>query len=152
MATGVASDFLGRAPASAETRSIGPAVAIAAFASIGAGAIHAAAIGVHSEHRSPGVAFTLLAVLQIGFGVLAIVEPPRVALFSGAAINLAAMTGWVLAKTSGIAFVDGLDVAEDPQWADSIAFALAVVSVAAAVGAATWWSGSSARLGATSLA
>ena len=152
MATGVASDFLGRAPATAETRAVAPAVAVTAFASIGAGAIHAAAIGVHSEHRSAVVAFTILAVAQIGFGVLALLEPTRVALFVGAGINVAAMGGWILAKTSGIGFIDGLDVAEDPQWADSIAFALATVSVIAAIGAATWWRSSGARLGATTLA
>ena len=152
MATGVASDFLGRAPATAETRAVAPAVAVTAFASIGAGAIHAAAIGVHSEHRSAVVAFTILAVAQIGFGVLALLEPNRIALFVGAGINVAAMGGWILAKTSGIGFIDGLDVAEDPQWADSIAFALATVSVIAAIGAATWWRSSGARLGATTLA
>ncbi len=118
---------------------VAPAVAVTAFASIGAGAIHAAAIGVHSEHRSAVVAFTILAVAQIGFGVLALLEPTRAALFVGAGVNVAAMGGWILAKTSGIGFIDGLDVTEDPQWADSIAFGLATVSVIAAIGAATWW-------------
>ena len=41
--------------------------------------------------------------------------------------------GWVLAKTSGISFIDGLGEAESPQLADSLAAGLAVVAVLAAV-------------------
>ena len=55
--------------------SISPAFAVAALASCGAGAIHAAAIGVHSEHHQAVLAFTAVAVIQIGFGVVALMYP-----------------------------------------------------------------------------
>jgi hypothetical protein len=108
-------------------------LAVAALASIGAGAIHATAAGSHSEHRSAVVAFAVMAVFQIGWGALALTRSSRLIALVGAAGNAAAVGGWVLAKTSGIGFVTGLDVQEDPQFADSLAAALAVVAVVGAV-------------------
>jgi hypothetical protein len=108
-------------------------VSVAALASIGAGAIHATAAGAHSEHRAAVVAFALTAVFQIGWGVLVLVRPSRAAALLGVIGNAAAVGGWVLAKTSGIGFVTGLDVQEDPQFADTLAAALAVVAVIGAL-------------------
>jgi hypothetical protein len=108
-------------------------VTVAALASIGAGAIHATAAGAHSEHRAAVVAFALTAVFQIGWGVLVLVRPSRAVALVGVAGNAAAVGGWVLAKTSGIGFVTGLDVQEDPQFADTLAAALAVVAVIGAL-------------------
>ena len=53
----------------------------------------------------------------------------------GAAVNGAALGGWALAMTSGISFVDGLETAEDPQFPDLLAAALAVVAILGAVAA-----------------
>lgn len=111
------------------TLTIAPALAVAAMASIGAGAIHAAAIGVHSEHRQAVLAFTVVAAVQIGFGVLALSFANRVVASIGMFANTVFIGGWVLAKTSGIAFIEGLDVAEDIQTADAIAAGLAVIAV-----------------------
>ena len=108
-------------------------VTTAALASIGAGAIHATAAGAHSEHRAAVVAFALTAVFQIAWGALVLVRPSRVVALVGVAGNAAAVGGWVLAKTSGISFVTGLDVQEDPQFADTLAAALAVVAVVGAL-------------------
>jgi hypothetical protein len=108
-------------------------LSVAALASIGAGAIHATAAGAHSEHRAAVVAFALTAVFQIGWGALALVRPSRTVALLGVAGNVAAVGGWVLAKTSGIGFVTGLDVQEDPQFADTLAAALAVVAVIVAL-------------------
>ena len=49
-------------------------LAVSGLASLGAGAIHAAAIGVHAEHKPAAVTFVILAALQIGWGVLALVR------------------------------------------------------------------------------
>jgi hypothetical protein len=108
-------------------------VSVAALASIGAGAIHATAAGAHSEHRAAVVAFALTAVFQIGWGALVLVRPSRAVALVGVAGNAAAVGGWALAKTSGIGFVTGLDVQEDPQFADTLAAALAVVAVIGAL-------------------
>ena len=47
---------------------IAPALAVAAFASLSAGAIHAAAAGVHSENRAAVVAFSVTALVQLAQG------------------------------------------------------------------------------------
>ncbi len=104
-------------------------VGVAGIASLGAGAIHAGAIGFHAEHRPAAVTFMLLATLQLGWGGLALVRRGRSVVLLGLLVNLAAIGGWALAKTSGIPFIDGLDAAESIQVADGLAAGLAAGSV-----------------------
>jgi hypothetical protein len=106
-------------------------LAVAGAGSLAAGAIHAAAIGVHSEHREAVVAFTIVAAIQLGWGAIALARPGRLLVSLGALANVGIIGGWILAKTSGISFVDGLGEAEDPQLADALAAGLAVVAVLA---------------------
>jgi hypothetical protein len=112
---------------------LSPALAVAAVCSIGAGAIHAAAIGVHSEHRQAVITFTILAALQLGWGVLALLSSNRWLALAGATVNTAAVVGWAMAKTSGISFIDGFEAAEDVQFADFTAMAFAAIAVIGAV-------------------
>src|SRR5262245_25582498 len=107
----------------------------AAIASLGAGAIHATAVAAHSEHRSAAVAFALTAVLQLGWGALALARGGRRVCLAGLAVNGAALFGWALAKTSGIDVVDGLEAKESVQFADGLAAGLAAVAVLGALGA-----------------
>lgn len=113
--------------------SIAPALAVAALASSGAGAIHAAAIGAHSDHHQAVLTFTVVAAAQIGFGVVALMHPRRLFAFALAAANVAFFAAWLLAKTNGISFIDGLEQVEPVQLADGIAAALATIAVLAAV-------------------
>jgi hypothetical protein len=103
---------------------------VAAVASIGAGAIHAVAAGTHSGSTQSLWAFVGLAVAQIGWGVLALRRPDRQIAVAGAVLAGIAVCGWITAKTSGIAFVDGLERAEAVQAADLLAMGLAVVAFA----------------------
>ena len=105
--------------------------AIIGSSSLGAGAIHAAAIGVHAEHRQAVIAFTVVAAIQLGFGAVALARPGRIVLTLGALANVLFIGGWILAKTNGISFIDGLGAAESPQAADSLAAGLALVAVLA---------------------
>ena len=127
--------------ASVDASTIAPALAVAAFASLGAGAIHAAAIGVHSEHRQAVITFAVVALAQLAWGVVALTRygHARAVALVGAVINVAAFGGWVLAKTSGISFIDGLETSESPQFADAAAAVFAAIAVIAAVLAATVW-------------
>ena len=106
---------------------------MAAIASIAAGAIHATAAGAHSEHRSAVIAFVLTAVAQIGWGVWAFSRSGRLVAAAGIAVNAAALGGWIMAKTSGISFVTGLDTKESVQFADGLGAALALVAVLGAL-------------------
>jgi hypothetical protein len=117
----------------ADARSVPGALRAAAIASLGAGAIHATAAGAHSENRPAVIAFAVAAALQIGWGALAFARSHRLIALVGAGINGGAIAGWVLAKTSGISFVDGLDSKESPQFADSLAAGLAAVAVLGAL-------------------
>jgi hypothetical protein len=119
------------------TATVSTATGLAGFASLGAGAIHAAAIGVHSEHRAAVVTFTAVAVLQLAWGVLALLRSDRLVAVLGLLIGTGTLGGWVLAKVSGIPFIAGLDEAEPIQTADGLAAGLALTSVLA-LGAALW--------------
>ena len=105
----------------------------AGMASLASGAIHAAAIGVHAEHRQAALAFTVMALLQLGWGALALVRSGRLVSWAGILIGLASVTGWAVAKTVGVGLVDGPEVAEAPQTADPVCAALAALSVVLAV-------------------
>jgi hypothetical protein len=107
-------------------------LAVGGAASLAAGAIHAAAIGVHSEHRQAVIAFTVVAAFQLGWGAIAFARPGRVLVTLGALANIAIIGGWAMAKTNGISFIDGLEAKESAQFADSLAAGLAVAAVLAA--------------------
>ncbi len=107
-------------------------LAMAGGASLGAGAIHAAAIGVHSEHRQAVITFTIVAAIQLGWGAVALARPGRILLTLGALANVGIVGGWVMAKTNGISFIDGLEEVEKAQFADSLAAGLAGAAVLAA--------------------
>jgi hypothetical protein len=104
---------------------------IAAFASLGAGAIHAAAIGSHGDFPEVVRVFTATAVFQIGWGALALLSPRRAPISLGVIGNAALFGGWVLAMTQGISFVEGLDENLSPSSADSLAAGFAAVAVLA---------------------
>ena len=105
----------------------------AAYASIGAGVIHAIAVGLHVEHAQAARAFLVLALAQIAWGIGAFFSTDWRLRFAGAAVGTGAVSGWVMTRTSGIAFIDGLQSAEDPQAADTLAVVLACVSLAAVI-------------------
>jgi len=116
-----------------ETAPSGPGpLALAGLASLAGGVIHAAAIGVHAEHRAAARTFAVLALLQLGWGVLALVGRRRSLALLGLVVNGAALGGWVLAKTRGISFVDGLGEVEGIQWPDALAAAAAAAAALAA--------------------
>ena len=106
-------------------------LAIAGGASLAAGAIHAAAIGVHAEHYQVVVTFTIVAAIQLGFGAIALARPGRILLTAGILANVGIAGGWLLAKTNGISFIDGFGESELPQFADSMAVALAIAAALA---------------------
>jgi hypothetical protein len=129
-------------PASTWRTTVPGALAVAGLASAAAGAIHATAAGAHGEVRQAAIAFTVLAVLQLAWGAVALTRSHRLIVLAGVAINAVAVGGWVLAKTSGISFIEGLEDSESAQFADSAAAGLAAVAVVggllALVGRLTW--------------
>lgn len=107
---------------------------VAAIASAGAGVIHAAAAGIHADHVTLARIFIALTILQFGTALVAIVRPGRFAAAALIAVNGAAALGWFVTRLTGISWIDGLQVAERPQVADTTAAVLAGAAVVAAVG------------------
>lgn len=104
-------------------------LALGGMASLGAGAIHAAAMGVHTEHEQAARVFAVLALAQLAWGALALVATRvRIVAIAGVLIAGMAVGGWVMAKTTGIGFVDGLGTVEDIQWPDAIGAGLALIA------------------------
>ncbi len=119
--------------------------AIPALAGIGAGAIHAAAIGAHADHRVLADIFVVLSVLQLATGVALLVQPGRAVAKTVVAVNTFAVVGWLLTRTVGVWLIPGLGV-ERPGFADTVC---AVLGAVAAVAAGMVLSGDT-RSGATS--
>ncbi|MCE2735181.1 MAG: hypothetical protein ACK45J_08065 [Acidimicrobiaceae bacterium] len=103
----------------------------AAYSSLGTGLIHGIAVGLHSEHASAARSFLLLSVLQLGWGIACLSTSRWQVRLLGLGIHGAAIGGWILTRTSGIAFIDGLQIPEDPQAADSLSAVLSLVAVVA---------------------
>lgn len=105
---------------------------LAGLASIGAGAIHAAAAGLHAEHTTLARLFVGVAVTQIGVGLLALVKGGRMAALLVAAVNLGAVAAWGTTRLWGITWIEGLEVAEAAQFTDTASATLGAIAAAAA--------------------
>ena len=113
-----------------------PGMATAAVASIGAGVIHAGAIGIHAEHAGLARMFVAVAVFQIGWGMIALFKPSRWFAVVGAIGNAVAVAGWLATRVSGISFIEGLETRESAQFADTACAVLGLVAVGLALAAA----------------
>jgi hypothetical protein len=103
--------------------------AVPALASLGAGAIHATAVGAHAGARQAVLTFAITAAVQLGLGVAALVSFRKLVGVALAVTNFAFLLGWALAKRDGISFIDGMEAKESVQWADGLAAGLAGATV-----------------------
>jgi hypothetical protein len=108
---------------------------IAAATSIGAGAVHAAAAGIHAEHPQLARLFVITAALQLLAGLVTIVRPNRVAVLATIVVNAAAVGGWAITRVAGISWIDGLETREAPQFADTACALLGAAAVGAGLAA-----------------
>ena len=110
-----------------------PGLAVAGLASLGAGAIHAAASGIHAEHPQLARLFIMCAILQILAGLAALLRGSRPIAAAVVAVNSVAVAGWMLTRLIGIAWIDGLETREAPQFADSVCAVLGAIAIGAAL-------------------
>ncbi len=113
-----------------------PGIAVAGITSLGAGAIHAAAIGIHAEQPSLARLFVVVAVLQLLVGLLCLLRPGRAVAAATAAVNAGAVAGWLVTRITGISWIGGLEHAEAPQFADTACALLGAVATGTALAAA----------------
>ena len=107
----------------------GDRLRLAGYASVAAGSLHAVAAGLHAEHPNLLRIFLVMALVQTAWGIVATSIATMLTVTTGAMVNIAAVGGWVLTRTTGIAFVPGLEIAESPQPADTVCAALAALSL-----------------------
>lgn len=112
-----------------------PGLTVAALASLGAGAIHGAATGIHAEHPDLARIFVVLTVAQLGVGIWALVRPSRAAAIGVVAVNVAAVAGWLATRLWGVSQVDGLQAREAAQFADTVCAGLGTLAAGCAAAA-----------------
>jgi hypothetical protein len=103
------------------------------MASIGAGAVHAAAVGVHAEHPTLSRMFVAVAGAQIAVGLLTLLRGGRAVAAATAVVNGGAVVAWIVTRVYGNSWVEGLERSEAPRVADTICAVLGAVAVGAAV-------------------
>ena len=108
-------------------------VQAAAIASAGAGLVHAAAVGTHSDEPSMMWIFALCAIAQVGVAGLVLLRPTRLMLGGLGAINAAAFACWALSRTVGVPAPAALQDVEAVGTADLIAAIFAVTAVCGAL-------------------
>ena len=130
-----------------------PGLAVAGIASLGAGAVHAAAAGVHAEHARLAQLFILTAAAQLGAGLWALVRPARLAAWAVVGVNAIAVGGWLTTRLTGISWIPGLETREAAQFADTACALLGAVAVGAALSACLvgWRPANHARIAMPSL-
>lgn len=106
----------------------------AAIASIAAGAVHAAVLGSHADEPTLARLFAFAAILQIGWGVLALRSHSRRLHVVGATMNLAFVGAWVVTRLTGISWIAGLEVRESMQTTDTLCAALGLIAASCALG------------------
>ncbi len=107
---------------------------IPGFAALGAGVLHASAIGLHVENPQLARVFVVLALLQLGVGVALLMRPRVPVLAVSLVVNAVAVGGWLLTRIVGISWIDGLEVREGPQIADTVCAGLGALAAALALG------------------
>lgn len=107
---------------------------IAACASIGAGAIHAAVIGVHGEHRTLALLFVWSAAVQIVWGVALLRSRSAALVATGVAANAVFAGAWFVTRITGIGWIDGLEQREPISFPSTACAGLAVVAVGLGLG------------------
>ncbi|MEI8239989.1 MAG: hypothetical protein WCI22_11255 [Actinomycetota bacterium] len=112
-----------------------PGLSTAAFASLGAGAVHAAATGIHAEHPQLARLFLAIAVLELAAGMWALVRPNRGAALAVVVVNTVAVGGWLATRVMNISWIDGLQSREAAQFADTACALLGAAAAGAALAA-----------------
>jgi hypothetical protein len=113
-----------------------PGVATAAVFSMGAGLVHAGAIGIHAEHVTLARLFIIVSVFQLAFGMATLLRPTRWLAAITAVGNLLAVAAWLTTRLTGISWIEGLETREAAQFADTACAILGLVAGGLALTAA----------------
>lgn len=107
---------------------------IAACASIGAGGIHAAVIGIHAEHRVLAMLFVWSAAIQVAWGIAVLRRATTALVATGLITNAVFAGAWFITRVTSVSWIGGLEEREPIKFADAACAGLAVVTVGVALG------------------
>jgi hypothetical protein len=105
-------------------------VAICSFA---AGVLHILAMIDHDHHPAAARAFLFVAMIQIVWGALLLIDPNKIVVAVGAALTVGAIVAWVFTRTKGISWFPGLELPEPIEWRDTVTQLFQMLAVAGAV-------------------
>ena len=109
-------------------------ILVAASASVAAGLVHGAVVGVHGDDRTLVWMFSLAALVQVGVGLSLFARPSRSLAVVAALANAGCVTVWALSRTTGISFVTSLKQSEPVGLTDGLCALLGAIAVIAALG------------------
>ena len=112
-----------------------PGLAVASVASIGAGIVHAGAIGIHAEHPPLARLFVVVALSQLAVGLFALARPHRLIAAAMVVVNAIAVGGWLVTRLTGISWISGLETAEATQFTDTACALLGAIAIGGALAA-----------------
>ena len=90
--------------------------ASASCSSIGAGIIHAGAVGVHATDVTLARLFVVCAIAQLAVGLLALVRGGRLAAALTLVVNGVAVGAWAATRLFDISWIGGLEHSETPAF------------------------------------
>src|SRR6476620_7148430 len=111
----------------ATTRPLSTYLATAAAASAGAGLVHAAAAGGHSDEPALAWMFALCAVAQLGWAALVVFRPYRLLVAAGVLLNAGCIAVWALTRITDVGGPFGS--VEEVGFQDTLAALLAAIAV-----------------------
>ncbi|WP_063005455.1 hypothetical protein [Nocardia salmonicida] len=104
------------------------------IASVGAGAVHFMAAGMHTEHATLARLMVVLAAVQCATGLAVLLSERKLVVSSMLAVNAFAAAVWAFTRFADVGWIAGL-TAESPQLADTVCAALgALAALAAGIG------------------
>lgn len=104
----------------------------AGVASVGAGALHLFAAGLHTEHATLARLMVLLAAAQCAAGLLAAMSARKAVPALVIGVNVVAVAIWGYTRFAGLPWPEGLTAAEAPQLLDTTCALLGLVAIAGA--------------------
>lgn len=114
-----------------------PTLVIAASASAAAGVVHAAAAGSHAGLSVVASLYGVVAILQVGWAAAILRRPVNGVVLAGVGLHAAALGTWVASRTTGVAFIDGLEAAQPIGSQDGLVAGVQAVAVVAGLLALT---------------
>ena len=122
--------FADRSQADRAPTVVGAASVVVALLSIGAAIVHFAVIAQHFEEWwLTGMFFLSIALFQLAWGLLVLIQPSALVYAAGAIANVLIIVTWIVSRTSGVPVGPEAGEAEAVSFPDALATAFEVVLI-----------------------